>query len=160
MPSAPIPGIVFLANPGNPTGTRIPASEIRRLRDALREDILLVIDEAYGEFADQADAALRSRGAGRHGRPAHLLQGLWPRGGAGRLGAVSHPPSPAELRKVMNPNSLPPLSQAAAEAALSDLPYMRATCALIATTRARAADPPCRAGIATPTASPTSFFST
>jgi histidinol-phosphate aminotransferase len=33
----PDTGLLFLANPGNPTGTRIPASEIRRLRDALRE---------------------------------------------------------------------------------------------------------------------------
>jgi histidinol-phosphate aminotransferase len=30
----PDTGLLFLANPGNPTGTRIPASEIRRLRDA------------------------------------------------------------------------------------------------------------------------------
>ena len=44
--------IVFLCNPGNPTGTLIPNSEISRLRGALPETVLLVVDQAYGEFAD------------------------------------------------------------------------------------------------------------
>ncbi len=42
--------IVFLANPNNPTGSRIPASEVRRLREGLPDDALLVIDSAYAEF--------------------------------------------------------------------------------------------------------------
>jgi histidinol-phosphate aminotransferase len=42
--------IVFLANPNNPTGTRIPFSEVRRLREGLAEFILLVLDAAYAEF--------------------------------------------------------------------------------------------------------------
>jgi hypothetical protein len=50
----------------------------------------------------------------------------------------------------MNPNSLPAASQAAAEAALRDQPYMRATCTLIDTTRTRAADRLAAIGIATP----------
>ena len=44
--------IVFLANPNNPTGTWIPGSEVRRLRDSLPEDTLLVLDGAYAEFVD------------------------------------------------------------------------------------------------------------
>ncbi|MBA3581003.1 MAG: histidinol-phosphate transaminase [Gammaproteobacteria bacterium] len=47
--------IVFLANPNNPTGTYQAASEIQRLRQQLRADILLVIDSAYAEFVDKAD---------------------------------------------------------------------------------------------------------
>ncbi|MFI4965040.1 MAG: histidinol-phosphate transaminase [Caulobacterales bacterium] len=42
--------IVFLANPGNPTGTWIPFSEVRRLHDALPPSVVLVLDGAYGEF--------------------------------------------------------------------------------------------------------------
>ncbi|NOX94296.1 MAG: histidinol-phosphate transaminase [Alphaproteobacteria bacterium] len=49
--------IVFLANPNNPTGTYIPDSEVRRLREALREDILLVIDAAYAEYMEVPDYA-------------------------------------------------------------------------------------------------------
>jgi len=43
--------LVFLANPGNPTGTWIPFSEVRRLHDALPPRVVLVLDGAYGEFA-------------------------------------------------------------------------------------------------------------
>ena len=42
--------LVFLANPGNPTGTWIPFSEVRRLHDALPPSVVLVLDGAYGEF--------------------------------------------------------------------------------------------------------------
>lgn len=47
--------IVFLANPNNPTGTYLRADEVRRLREELREDVLLVLDAAYAEFVDEPD---------------------------------------------------------------------------------------------------------
>jgi histidinol-phosphate aminotransferase len=47
--------IVFLANPNNPTGTYINASEVHRLRSELRQDILLVIDSAYAEYVEQTN---------------------------------------------------------------------------------------------------------
>ena len=43
--------LIFLANPGNPTGTWIPTSEVRRLHEALPPSVVLVLDGAYGEFA-------------------------------------------------------------------------------------------------------------
>jgi histidinol-phosphate aminotransferase len=47
--------IVFIANPGNPTGTTISGGEIERLADALPDEVLLVIDGAYREFIDDPD---------------------------------------------------------------------------------------------------------
>ncbi|GAM98358.1 biosynthetic aromatic amino acid aminotransferase beta [alpha proteobacterium U9-1i] len=47
--------ILFLANPNNPTGTYLPASEIARLHRGLPENVLLVIDGAYAEFVDRPD---------------------------------------------------------------------------------------------------------
>ncbi len=47
--------IVFVANPNNPTGTYVPDSALRRLREELRDDILLVIDAAYAEYMDEPD---------------------------------------------------------------------------------------------------------
>ena len=44
--------IVFLANPNNPTGTMLPAEELKRLRKGLNDDVLLVIDAAYAEYVD------------------------------------------------------------------------------------------------------------
>jgi histidinol-phosphate aminotransferase len=42
--------IVFLANPNNPTGTWLPPDEVERLHAGLPGDVLLVLDEAYGEY--------------------------------------------------------------------------------------------------------------
>ena len=44
--------ILFLANPNNPTGSMISTAELERLIAELPSQIILVIDLAYGEFAD------------------------------------------------------------------------------------------------------------
>ena len=49
--------MVFLANPNNPTGTYLPASELERLHAGLPENVLLVIDDAYAEFVSRNDYA-------------------------------------------------------------------------------------------------------
>jgi histidinol-phosphate aminotransferase len=43
--------LVYLANPDNPTGSWYPAEAIRAFQDALPEGCLLMLDEAYIEFA-------------------------------------------------------------------------------------------------------------
>lgn len=127
--------IVFVANPGNPTGTRLPNAELRRLREALPTNVLLVIDEAYGEFADHLDAPLFDLvGRGdtvvlRTFSKAYALAGL-------RVGWGLFPAAIAtELRKLMNPNNVALAGQLAAEAALQDQAYMRETCRLTAAAR-------------------------
>lgn len=47
--------IVFVANPNNPTGSYLPATEIKRLRDSLPPHVILVIDAAYAEYANKPD---------------------------------------------------------------------------------------------------------
>ncbi len=47
--------IIFLTNPGNPTGTMIPLSEVERLADGVPDNCLLVLDGAYTEYADGYD---------------------------------------------------------------------------------------------------------
>ncbi len=42
--------IVFLANPNNPTATYLSALELKSLRERLRSNILLVVDDAYEEY--------------------------------------------------------------------------------------------------------------
>jgi histidinol-phosphate aminotransferase len=42
--------IVILANPNNPTGALTPFSEIERLRGALPDAVLLILDAAYAEY--------------------------------------------------------------------------------------------------------------
>lgn len=129
--------IVLIANPGNPTGTRISRAELVRLREGLRGDILLVIDEAYGEFADHLGEPvfdLVGRGDTVVLRTFSKTYGL-----AGmRVGWGLFPESIAgEVRKVMNPNNISVAGQAAAAAALADQPYMRETCEITARLRDR-----------------------
>ena len=47
--------IVFIANPNNPTGTYLPKNEMLNLRQKLRSNILLVVDDAYFEFLNKED---------------------------------------------------------------------------------------------------------
>ena len=44
--------LVYLANPNNPTGTLLEASELRELLGELPDTALCVLDEAYAEYAD------------------------------------------------------------------------------------------------------------
>lgn len=130
--------IVFVANPGNPTGTRIPRSELMRLRQGLRDDVLLVIDEAYGEFADHLGE--RCFDLVQQGSTIVLRTFSKAYGMAGfRVGWGAFPPAiAAEVRKVMNPNNISMPAQAAARAALHDATYMKETCQLIDTARDQA----------------------
>ena len=47
--------IVFLANPNNPTGTYLTKNELLKLRKELRNNILLVVDDAYNEYIEKRD---------------------------------------------------------------------------------------------------------
>ncbi|MEL6876812.1 MAG: histidinol-phosphate transaminase [Pseudomonadota bacterium] len=44
--------VVLLDNPNNPSGTAIGRDEVRRLHTGLPSDVLLVLDQAYGEYVD------------------------------------------------------------------------------------------------------------
>jgi len=47
--------IVFIANPGNPTGTYVPVEEVRRLQAGLPKHVILVLDAAYAEYVRRND---------------------------------------------------------------------------------------------------------
>jgi histidinol-phosphate aminotransferase len=47
--------LVFVCNPNNPTGTYVSPAEIRRLVEAVPDDVMVVVDEAYVEFVTAGD---------------------------------------------------------------------------------------------------------
>ncbi|MDQ2662859.1 MAG: aminotransferase class I/II-fold pyridoxal phosphate-dependent enzyme [Candidatus Eremiobacteraeota bacterium] len=49
------PAIVYLANPDNPSGTFLRASEVQRVVDALPPESLLFLDEAYADFVEPGE---------------------------------------------------------------------------------------------------------
>lgn len=57
--------LVFLCSPGNPSGTLLPLAEIDALAARLRGRALVVVDEAYLEYAD-GDSAVSLLGARRN----------------------------------------------------------------------------------------------
>lgn len=46
--------VVLLDNPNNPVGSFLPPAEVARLHAALPSNVLLIVDEAYGEYVDPA----------------------------------------------------------------------------------------------------------
>ncbi|MDA8210463.1 MAG: histidinol-phosphate transaminase [Clostridia bacterium] len=50
--------VVFLCSPNNPTGNRIPDDEVREICRAAAENAVVILDEAYSEFAGQDSAHL------------------------------------------------------------------------------------------------------
>lgn len=46
--------MLFLANPNNPTGTFVPATELHAFLGKVPKNVLVVLDEAYGEYLDDA----------------------------------------------------------------------------------------------------------
>ncbi|WP_156678036.1 histidinol-phosphate transaminase [Sphingomonas profundi] len=47
--------VVFVANPNNPTGTYTDRRELARLHAGLPDEVLLVVDQAYAEYLEEAD---------------------------------------------------------------------------------------------------------
>ncbi|WP_224446989.1 histidinol-phosphate transaminase [Haloprofundus salilacus] len=48
--------VVYLTSPHNPTGSEFPREELLSLLDAVDDNTLVVVDEAYGEYAEQPSA--------------------------------------------------------------------------------------------------------
>jgi histidinol-phosphate aminotransferase len=152
----PATRLAFVCNPGNPTGTRIDNAEILRLRAALRPDILLLVDQAYGEFDDEDPRPvfdLVQRGDTVVLRTLSKAYGL----AGARVGWGLFPPRvAAQVRKVQNSNGVTTASLAMAVAAVEDQAYMRRVVADTAAIRDRFVDGLRRAGYRVP-ASSTNF---
>ena len=119
--------IMFVANPNNPTGTYLPESEIRRLRENLREDILLVIDAAYAEYMETPDYNAGATIVDENDntvmtRTFSKIYGL----AAVRLGWVYGPPAIIDvLNRIRGPFNVTAGAQVAGIAALEDQAFVQ-----------------------------------
>lgn len=128
--------LLYLANPDNPMGSHHPAETLESLIDALPECTLLVLDEAYIDFAPAGTAPRIAADDPRVIRfrtfsKAHGLAGA-------RVGyAITAPELADAFNKVRNHFGMGRIAQAGALAALQDQAYLAQTLARAAAARAR-----------------------
>jgi len=122
--------LVFLCNPNNPTGDALPPAELRAFLRSVPEHVLVVLDEAYADFAGRG-ARLDSVGLFGEGMEnlfilrtfskIHGLAGLRFGYGIGNAQLISL------INTIKPPFDVSILAEAAALAALGDRNFVRRT---------------------------------
>lgn len=121
--------VLFMANPNNPTGTLASRAEIVELVNSVPDHVLLVMDEAYIEFLDDAvnlvplirDGQMKNLILMRTFSKIFGLAGL-------RLGyGIASPEIINALEKIRQPFNINSIAQAGAMAALDDAEHFAAT---------------------------------
>ena len=113
------PSVVLVPSPNNPTGTALPPEAVVALAEALGDDSVLVIDEAYAEFRRAgAPSALELLPSYRNLVVTRTMSKAFALAGA-RLGYLAADPAICQaLRVVRLPYHLSAVTQATAIAAL------------------------------------------
>lgn len=135
MPADYQASLFFLAQPNAPTGQ---THDVKRVAEfAKRLAGVMLVDEAYADFADVNCMALATEDANRNQLVSRTLSKSFSLAGL-RLGYAVGPPELIEaMYKVKDSYNLDALTQVLALAALQDLEHMRANVKRIRTTRAR-----------------------
>jgi histidinol-phosphate aminotransferase len=148
--------LLYFANPDNPMGTHWPAADVQRLIDAVPDDCLLLLDEAYIEFAPEGmapriDTSRKNVLRFRTFSKAHGLAGA-------RVGyAFGHEDIVSAFDKIRNHFEISRVSQVGAIAAIQDQDWVREVKAKVVTARARIRDIARENGL-TPLPSATNFM--
>jgi histidinol-phosphate aminotransferase len=121
--------VVIVCNPNNPTGTSVGAAAFERFAAALPDDVVLVLDEAYVDFARRPDFPDALAWVRR--RPGTLVVRTFSKsvGLAGlRVGyGVADPELAGFLERARHPFNVNLLAEVAAVAALDDHEHLERT---------------------------------
>ncbi|MES9903521.1 MAG: histidinol-phosphate transaminase [Sedimenticola sp.] len=118
--------VVWIANPNNPTGTWVDGTELENFIAALPGDVIVVVDEAYIEYVEEADYPDASQWLDKYPnlivtRTFSKVYGL----ASLRVGyALSHPDIADLLNRVRQPFNVNSMAMAAAVAALQDQEFV------------------------------------
>lgn len=117
--------LIFIANPNNPTGTYIPAIEAYAFLQAVPDNVIVVLDEAYVEYGDEEIKSIAwlsefpNLVICRTFSKAYGLAGL-------RVGFAMSSPDIAELlNRLRQPFNVSHLAMSAAIAVLGDEDYLQ-----------------------------------
>jgi histidinol-phosphate aminotransferase len=122
-------GIVYVANPHNPTGTAVSLAALEALVDEVPADWLIIVDEAYHEFMDASSRCTALDLLGRH--PGLVVTRTFSKayGMAGmRVGyAIASAEVLEPVSRIRPPFNVSTPSLAAAAAVLDDAVYLAQT---------------------------------
>lgn len=126
--------LIYFANPDNPMGSWHDAATVQRLIDGVPEGCLLILDEAYVEFAPDGTAPALDPD---HPRVVRMRTFSKAYGMAGaRVGyAIAHPTLIRAFDKIRNHFGMSRISQAGALAALGDPDHLARIRATVAAAR-------------------------
>ena len=143
--------VLFVANPNNPTGTHVGRAAVERLLRDVPPEVIVVMDEAYFEYADAPDysSSLELRGLRERlvvMRTFSKAYGL----AALRVGYAVAPPAIIDyMNRVRAPFNVTTPAQAAATAALGDRTHVEKSVRLNAQERSRVVAGLAKLGVAT-----------
>lgn len=130
--------LVFVCNPNNPTGTSVGAEQLDAFMERVPEDVVVMLDECYWEFAQRSDfpdslAWIKRRPATLVLRTFSKIYGL-----AGlRVGyGVAGPELAEYLQRARHPFNVNRLAEAAAVAALDDREHVERSLQMVLDGRA------------------------
>nr|WP_227463524.1 histidinol-phosphate transaminase [Nocardioides lijunqiniae] len=119
------PSVVLLPSPNNPTGTALPPEAVSMLCEAVGDDGIVVVDEAYGEFRREGTpSALELLPTHRNLVVSRTMSKAFALAGA-RLGYLAADPAICDaIRVVRLPYHLSAVTQAVALTALRHAPEL------------------------------------
>jgi histidinol-phosphate aminotransferase len=131
--------VIYIANPNNPTGTAFGAAEFDAFLKKVPGDVLVVLDEAYTEYAERRDLPKAMEIFKEYNNLLTLKTFSKVYGLAGlRIGyGIGHPTLVAEMNKLRTPFNVTSVGQAAALAALDDVEHVRRSVEMNHAERAR-----------------------
>jgi histidinol-phosphate aminotransferase len=155
----PKTGVIYLANPNNPTGTAFSLGELEEFLARVPESVLVVLDEAYVHYAPSLNRRKSEEIFRRYGNLLILRTFSKVYGLAGmRIGfAIGRPELHAAMNKLKTPFNTSGIAQAAALAAIDDREHVARCIATNAVERARLTDGLSALGLA-PVPSETNFI--
>ena len=134
--------VMFVANPNNPTGAHVGRAAVEELLRSVPPEVIIVMDEAYFEYADAADYP--NSLALRHLRERLIVMRTFSKAYGLAALRVGYAIGPANLIDYMNrvraPFNVTSVGQAAAVAALDDTEHVEKSRTTNSAERARLTD--------------------
>eukprot|EP00727_Mastigamoeba_balamuthi_P003526 m51a1_g13170 hypothetical protein (414) ;mRNA; f:80078-81319 len=121
--------VVYVDNPNNPTGQVIPLADIRRVVEAARaRGVFAYVDEAYGDYMDEANSAARLLGEYDNLIVSRTFSKGWGLAGIRAGYILSSPRLVALVAKLTNPFLIPEMGRRLIDYALTADPAFPSRC--------------------------------